>query len=282
MTYGRIEREDDLVVDDRAGGLRERSTLAFRAHADPKKPTRHARDVASFANALGGVILVGVEQRDGRAHIRGLEGQTFAEVCDVYEHAAAICSPSPVVAVRSIHVDDETTLAAVNVDAYLDQVVAAPASPKRVRKDGSPALPSWTFPIRTSTQTRHLVPAEIAMYMNREARRVLVLLSRIPLEARREIFVWYRERRDLAPKPWDGTYQTSHLVMRLEDVSLEGNAVLLARATGGGSLYVRAPLTDVIDVWEHRPGEWSMRLDGLIFLGTDRGVGRLEYVPLVK
>ncbi len=282
MTYARFEHEHDLVVDDPGTGLRERSTLAFRSFVDPKKPTRHAVDVAAFANALGGVILVGVGRKEGRAHIHGLRDQTFAEVCAIFEHAAAICSPSPVVAVRSIHVDDDTTIAAVNVEPFVDQIVAAPASPKRVRKDGSPALPSWTFPVRTSTETRHLVPAELAMYMNRAARRILVLLSRIPLDSRREVAVWYRERRDVSPKPWDGSYQTAHLVMRMEDVSLEGNAVLLARSVGGGSLYVRAPLTEVLDVWEHRPGEWSMRLDGLIFMGTEKGIGRLEYVPLVR
>jgi predicted HTH transcriptional regulator len=68
---------------------------------DPRNYQEMAKDVAAFANASGGVILVGaIEDRARRivARYSPMERDLAKRVCDAFNHATRdLCSPKPVI-----------------------------------------------------------------------------------------------------------------------------------------------------------------------------------------
>src|SRR5690242_16146701 len=103
MTYARIENIADLPpegpLSERA---REKSDLDFKQYTDPAKMWEHSKDIAAFANALGGVLLIGADDASGQLLYRGIAGQTVKDIQAIYEGAAQRCSPSPIVDVVPI------------------------------------------------------------------------------------------------------------------------------------------------------------------------------------
>ncbi|GMV17108.1 MAG: hypothetical protein AMXMBFR56_53320 [Polyangiaceae bacterium] len=256
MTFTRIETASDLPpegpLNDRA---REKSDLDFKKFADPAKSWEHAKDIAAFSNALGGVLLVGAEDATGQLVYPGIAGQTVNEIKAIYEGAAQLCSPSPVVDVVPI---PEKSLVAVNIEPYMDQLVAAPA--KSRDRTGKEIIHSaaWVFPIRRASQTEFIKPENLAMYMNREVRRAVLLLAKIPETARREVPVHFHVHKTSTTE----ALSVSEMVLSLGQVSLEANFLELLQDHGGSVLSCRVPLTDVQDVWSSKKDRWSIRLAG--------------------
>lgn len=62
MTYGRITEPTQLPPDGPFSvRAREKHDIDFKRFADDAQPWEHAKDIAAFANALGGVIVVGAD-----------------------------------------------------------------------------------------------------------------------------------------------------------------------------------------------------------------------------
>jgi len=118
MTYLRIETVADLPpegpLNDRA---REKADLDFKTFADPAKSWEHAKDVAAFSNAIGGVLLIGAHDKTGHLAYPGIVRQSVKDIQGIYEAAAQLCSPSPIVDVIPI---PARNVVAVNVEPYLD------------------------------------------------------------------------------------------------------------------------------------------------------------------
>ena len=260
MTYQRIEDPRDLPPpgppDARA---REKADLDFKGFADRRHCSEHAKDIAAFANALGGVLLIGADDNSGRLLYPGVRlrpdgsGQSVADVKAIYEAAAKMCSPTPVVDVVAMDQAPGVTVVAVNVDPYVDQAVAAPTTG---------GTPGWVFPIRRASLTEPLTPETLAMHMNREIRRAVIMLSNISSEARCNVTVHYHLR---ARNPATNAAELSvePIPLRLEDVCVDRNRVRFV-GLGSNNPQVNVPLLDVLDVWESRDGNWDVLVAGEI------------------
>lgn len=277
MTYARIETVADLPpagpLNDRA---REKSDLDFKAFADKAKMWEHAKDIAAFANALGGVLLIGADDSTGQLVYPGIAGQTVNEIKATYEGAAQLCSPSPVVDVVPI---PEKNLVAVNVEPFVDQLVGAPA---KIKNDaGSPGIQkdAWVFPIRQASQTEFIKPENLAMYMNREVRRAVLLLAKIPSDKKGVRVSHHVKVFRGDPSDRSGPFEVETLELTLDSVSVENNFVALVDHVGHGTvLTCHVPLTDIIDVWQSESEQWNVLVRGaLTETQTEHGTSLLSY-----
>ncbi len=149
-------------------GALETDTLDFKGKMDRRdeKPDypELAKDIAAFANAHGGVILVGAyeDKPNGRLGvIKGLASDAdVKEVRDAYSKAATeFCSPSPVTDSKVIPHSSGKVIA-VNVWPFPGQAVG-------VREEG---YERWAFPWRSHIETKYLMPEQLPMLMIPELR----------------------------------------------------------------------------------------------------------------
>lgn len=80
-----------MLLEDVDGLLRQPENDRLEFKVDIGEPRRIARDLAAFANAQGGLLIVGVDQRDGESIARGVDVQRTATLI---ERAAAMIRPS--------------------------------------------------------------------------------------------------------------------------------------------------------------------------------------------
>jgi hypothetical protein len=272
VTYTRIEVAVDLPpegpLNDRA---REKSDLDFKTYADPRQIWEHAKDVAAFANSLGGVLVIGADDKTGQLVYPGVHGQTVKDVQAIYEGAAQLCSPSPIVDVIPIPLGPTKNVVAVNVEPYLDQLVSAPAGTrdkngKEIKHDAG-----WVFPIRRASQTEWIKPENLAMYMNREVRRAVLLLASIPAQ-KRQVGVCHHRESSFAGHP-----EVAECPLELGVVSVEANFVELKEQQGSSEVRCRVPLTDILDVWESETLKWKIKIRGTILHTPGPNGGVLRY-----
>ncbi|MCC6527992.1 MAG: hypothetical protein IT373_35425 [Polyangiaceae bacterium] len=240
---------------------------------DPKALTEHAKDIAAFANALGGTILVGAaELPDGVAYA-GLPADLAREVAEGYKLALrGRVRPRPRVEV--VEIRDPATdrvVVAVNVHAYADQPVGCAVDTVQDDK-GARLKPltgeavAWRFPQRVSNHCRWIQPEELAMLMNPHARRVTLLLERIPSEHRQAVTI----------QNWHVRQDNPDVVkVTLERVDLDAN-VMCIKVREASPL--RIPLDDVEAVWEASPGTWHVRVNGHVGqFGNEHGWRYVSY-----
>jgi hypothetical protein len=139
-------------------------------------PEDLACDVAAFANANGGVILVGAHE-EPRGTLKAYVAMTDKEVAAVvalYQTARDLCSPRPIINPRALERNAGEWAVAINVDAY----AAPPIGVQRSDEKGGPRW--WAFPARRGDENRNLRPEELATVMDAEYRRKLLRLLAIP------------------------------------------------------------------------------------------------------
>lgn len=179
----------------------EREVMDWKAPGQMSQSAFHkAKDVAAFANHLGGVILVGAcEGRGGKlAKYEWMDQKQAQQVADALSQAVAQkCDPIPDVSLVPIANETEPAkvVLAVNVAPSL-RLVGVKAEVAAV-DDWDDKNKAFVYPVRTGTVTRFLTASELPMMMTPHIRRVAVLLSRIPVNAHIRI-VWHR--RDLEPE----------------------------------------------------------------------------------
>lgn len=123
MLYRPLTEPEDLPLEGPLSNeAREKHDLEFKSEADRSTPWEHAKDIAGFANALGGTILVGASNKD-EVHLHGLRKQTAREVMDIYEAAAMKCSPVVPIDPVPIILASGVTVVAVNVPPYPEALV---------------------------------------------------------------------------------------------------------------------------------------------------------------
>jgi hypothetical protein len=297
MPYRPLSQPIDLPSEGPLSNeAREKQDLDFKSVADPSTPWEHSKDIAAFANSLGGTILVGASNADAVA-IHGLRGQTAREVMDIYENAALQCSPTIPVDPVPITLASGIVVVAINVAPHPDSLIAAPAAVKsKAGKDGKPRQErvenSWRFPIRRASQTHYLKPEELPLYMNPQARRAFVRLEAIPFHregfSQRQIRAYFK-----APSNYPGVTVQGELDVQLNELSLEKNAIALryigtlnANGQRVGSNTVRVPIMDVEDVWESDDETWAVRLRGCLTCAEEvempfnRPYWKLRYILL--
>jgi hypothetical protein len=273
MTFQSFESVADLPPEGPlSAAAREKHDLDFKEFTDRATPWEHAKDIAAFANALGGTILVGSSDKPNVVH-HGLKNQTAHEVRNIYEGAALMCSPTVPIDVVPINFPDGKVVVAVNVPPFPESVVGAPEETND--KNGKPikAEHGWRFPIRRASQTHYLKPEELPLYMNPNVRRAFVRLQGMPLPCRARIHLFYVAQ----VTHMSGTYRdTTALEVSFEGVSLEQNRAQFQFRNLG----FRVPLMDVIDVWDHEPNFWAVRVAGTVELSPAHAPEKAAYRPL--
>jgi hypothetical protein len=165
---------------------------------DVDTPFHKAKDVAAFANHLGGTLLIGACEKDGQ--LDAYKGMSPAEAGDIRNaYSKAItdkCQPHPAVDFEEYPApsDQAKRIVAVNVWPSLLLIGVEIAAHKPTEGYGGT---SFVYPVRSGTDTTFLGPGQIAMYMTPHVRRIAVLLSKVPkstvVRIKRPEGYWYHE-----------------------------------------------------------------------------------------
>ncbi len=244
------------------GTGRESGTYDFKASVDPAKKVELAKDVAAFANATGGVILVGAEEdRDLgtlKRYVPMDEGR--AETVTVaYDLAVAeFCRPQPVIDAVKVKVPAPFDGMAVAIN-----VNATPLGPVGVRWNNDPKCAAWAFPLRTTRHTTHLSPTELAMLMVPEIRRAAILLDSIPLDQRKEVILLSDVDMRMGPPGFRVT------IIEI-DPSLTTFEIEITSPMHKPGIRLTLPIDCVQSVWRQDPTHWVVAVAGG-FHGFDDG-----------
>jgi hypothetical protein len=237
----------------------ETTTLDFKAvpprSGDSFDRREMAKDVVMFANANGGVLIVGACETDGRlAAYRPLPEEDIPRIKAAYETAARdLCSPVPVLDVVPIGTLDGTgTVLAVNVLAF-------PGSPVGVQWLNDGGVLIYAFPIRVGTHTKWLRAEQLPMIMVPEIRRKVILLDSIPAAERNPV-VLIGQRGKLPTESFQKEF-------RLKEVDPVGGSITLSQGGGPAPEYsFSLPIDAVTMVWKNG-GRWRIAFQGRIDSG---------------
>ncbi len=252
-----IRSVDDLPPTGPTTRTAEAHSIDFKNTYPLNNQAEMAKDMAAFANALGGVILIGTS-RDGDPLAYPGIARTYADqLSDRFAdtHARHL-SPKPPIIERIIFdaPASGTVLLAVNVHPFADQIVGA-------RVDTN----VWRFPIRVGADTNDLEPAMLPLYAS-AVRRNIILLENID-RARDKVRICFRNPRNTT------NAQPSYLAAKIHSIDISKN-VLVVTLENESDTYHRIPLDDIECVWDsaHNYADWVVRV-----LGHFGGDARREY-----
>lgn len=250
-----ILSEATLPVRDRD---HETLHLDFKATAEGSSTWEKAKDAAAFANAQGGTILVSAAEDKKRGHLGTYVFLTAEEAADAvraYDEAIRTrCRPQPVFDTRSFVVEDKGHAVAVNVWPFIGQ----PVGVKPNLPPGYSDVDAYSFPVRVGTGTIYLSADQLPMFMQPEIRRVAILLTSIPMDARYNIqLVRKRDPRDRTTEYYDDV----ELILDERDLLL-ANTVRMRRRASGAEFTV--PADSISRIWKNWDGRWVIRASVVI------------------
>jgi hypothetical protein len=164
---------------------RHRCHAIVRYGSTQVKPATYAferaKDVAAFANHLGGTLLIGAQELNGQlqAYV-GMPPTDAGAVRNDYSKAVADrCMPRPTIDFEEYDDpgDPAKRIVAINVEPSLNLVGVKISGDKD--KEGYGGI-AYVFPVRSGIDARYLESGQLAMFMTPHVRRVAVLLSKIP------------------------------------------------------------------------------------------------------
>lgn len=251
--YRRIETWLDVVdVRDRP----EDWQLDYKTKVDTAEWWEMAKDIAAFANHLGGVLLIGAHQKGRKVELPGIAADEAERYSLQYRNIARDkCSPSAIVSARIIGIPESQTgaLLAVNVEPMPDQIVGAMFY-RTNQNNEKKSSDAWRFFVRVGEDNKPIKPEHLAMYMNPAMRRKIIHLEAIPKNVQKRV-IWRQSTNSWRDPP-------ENLEVRTLDVDLEHNVVEIARDEGSVATRTRIPLDDVDAVWESAPDTWCIRVTG--------------------
>lgn len=239
------------------GTARETGTYDFKREQNPADQRELGKDVAAFANASGGIVLIGAGENrqigslDRYFPMTQIEAQALTVA---YEQAVALrCHPAPVIEALPIEIGPPlapTTGYVVAVNVY-----PMPLGPVGVRWDSDRVGPSFAFPLRTATQTRYLTPTELAMLTVPEIRRVSLMLDAIPPSQRAQ--VRFVGRHGGLPATKTFTFVEIDPLLTSVRIALTPQAAAEGKISG-------IPLDKIVSVYQHNGTSWTVMLDGYV------------------
>jgi hypothetical protein len=202
----------------------ERAVLDLKLEGQVVKGFHLAKDVAAFANHLGGTLLIGAGEAHGRVAV--YKPMVEAVVNDlqkaVSEAVRDRCSPRPFYDfVRRSR--DGGWLLAVNVNPYIGQPVAV--SVKCIKDHDGYGGDAFVFPVRAGVDSTYLLPEQLPMFMTPDVRKAVILLSRIP-----------RKSRVNVNQGILGTSGAAAFIAMMGDIDQENNALTLLGCAAGPGL----------------------------------------------
>jgi hypothetical protein len=249
----------------------ENSTLDYKAKYDlSNKATRCeiAKDVAAFANAFGGSIVVGVIEAAGKL----VKLESVPDLSKLKEEVATAlqlhCVPltpgpeeheiwvSPVDALRllapgSAPPPDDVRLVTLNVRPDS----RGPIGVKQLGPSGNILPDVFRFPLRVTDQTRFLDPTELPMWMNSHERRIAIQLRQVPIGAPIRVF---------QIRPAHTVHDPDWCMVHFQGVDEAAIVARFLMDSARGPAHV--PLPMISAVWqEPRDKSWTLKIDGTIF-----------------
>ncbi len=213
-----------------------------------------AKDVAAFANASGGVILVGgCEVRGTLSLYKAVPRAEVPRIKDTYEMAVRDhCSPVPIVDVVPIPLTDGSgSVVAVNVLPFPGAVVGV--------LWGKGGVPTFSFPLRVASQTKWLRPEQIPMLTIPDLRRKIILLDAIPADERSKV--------DLVERRGDQPRMSKPRHVSLDSIDpLGGSVTVSERGASGDTMSFTIPVDAIDLVWKSR-GRWLISFRGQLDSG---------------
>ena len=226
----------------------ESETVDYKGKVDRKAWWEMAKDLAAFANHLGGVIVVGAfPKASDLPELRGIDPDEVTKTASAYEHVARDrCRPSPLVTCDRIPWDEGREMLAVNVQAHASGLVGAQFY--ELNNQGAPeSANAWQFPIRSGKHNPPLPLEQAIMHMSTHARRIAILLSSVTDRANVNL-IWSVGLQPPTTSPC--SMKAFRVEENVADFILDGS---LAPAL--------MPLDDIEAVWREG-GRWSVRVSG--------------------
>jgi len=201
-----------------------------------------AKDVAAFANHLGGTLLLGAAEAYGRlGSYTGLtRDQARSARSDYSASVTQRCDPRPSFDFAQFDCPFQAGkfVVAINVTASLNLVgVNVQAVPDEDYRGNS-----IVFPIRSGIDADYLTPPQLPMYMTPQVRRMAVMLARVPVDASIKVITTTRRGGDVATEYW------------FKSVDESANLVILYVPTNQETR--RLPLDRFLTVYEAATNQW--------------------------
>lgn len=164
-------RENIPRIDDS-----ETLYLDFKAKPTDS-PFEIGKDVAAFANASGGTLLVGAVA-SGKKLLKFQPLDDASSTVVTYENAInARCRPRPAVTWELVSFDNAgSQVLAVNIEPFLGQLVGVHI-PKNEQKGMKPIEGLYHYPLRVNDHTQAILPENLAMHIDARNRRIAIILE---------------------------------------------------------------------------------------------------------
>jgi Putative DNA-binding domain len=233
----------------------EQATLDLKVKAELTKSFHLAKDVAAFANHLGGVLILGASETNGRVGAYVPMSETDANATqDAFSKAVAQrCSPRPVIDFGRYPVAPGFVLT-VLVWPFVGQPVGV-----KVKADsavGGYGGDAYAFPVRSGSDSLFLLPEQLPMYMIPEQRRIAIALSQVPTGAEIRL---HTITANGPGAPFAVNYGSFDLLANVLTFRLN--------RSNRAAVIVSVPLDAVRSAWKTATG-WHIALKGTV-LGDD-------------
>jgi hypothetical protein len=253
-----------------ASAAHEKTVLDLKERYDVQNVAHRfelAKDLAAFANALGGTVLVGVSEKSDQLGRKTGRIEAFVPVQDEQSLIKAatvaardLCRPSITVEPEVIKLTTaeqagivknplphDTVVIAFNVHPLL----ASPAGVAGCDASGTRIPHAYRFPIRFLEGTKWLHPEELAFHMNSHERRIYLLLAGL--------------RRDRAVVVWDKgegkTVSGGKRTVMIADLDAERLILKLELAP---QILAYVPLTFVAAAWLDENDQANIDVNGAL------------------
>lgn len=274
MPFRPINEPADLP---KPGMRREDLNCDFKSSVDKSTQTELAKDVAAFANASGGTLLIGANEGEGgalRDWVPMTEAAANALKRRFDDAVREQCLPLPVFDPKVIQREPGQFTLAVNVWPF-------PSLPVHVRVKSTEqtegkAWDAWVVFVRVGTGTKLFTPEQAAMLMIPAVRNAAMLLDSIDSNRRKNIVCYFR-----MPQMEPESAKTRKVSLEFKETRLLQNvAIFFAHDQVGGHQKIgigtlHVPLNEVDSVWSLESGDWCLKLKGQIH-GIDN---KPVYVP---
>lgn len=247
----------------------EKATFDFKGEYDlgdlDKEDSRFeiAKDIAAFANHLGGTIVVGAVEHKPTGRLCSFRSvQNIKGLVEAIDQACGFCLPVPFAAHEEIELDVATqervlrrsgatapvVLLAINVQPTLNGPVGVKVWQKN--KKGQSLDHAFRFPCRGDESTRFLRPEELVLAMNSHERRILIQLDRIGPGG--SVSLW-------TPMPMSGGISTE-TECSIERIDHDGFVVVFKSQHQPPSLCA-IPVALIRAIWRAGDG-WNLAIEG--------------------
>lgn len=231
----------------------EHATLDLKVRADLTKSFHLAKDVAAFANHLGGTLIIGAQEKNSRveAYVPMPEADANKTQDAFSKEVAQRCSPKPLIDFGRYKNANGDVILTVLVSPSVGQPIGVKVVADKAA-GGYGGDDAYAFPIRSGSDTSFLLPEQLAMYMLPELRKLEILLS--PVKDGDTI-----KLHGVAKEGPGAPYE-----VKFKKLDVANGSVTIEKATAGGkeTKLVALPLDAIRGVW--KADCWHVAMHGHI------------------